>query len=319
MKISVFLLIITVFSQISLYIGGTIQKSYRNRRKSAKKQDGIGDIPVGSRAALNKWYQLFVGMFGTLANLSEQEIINLDQCIPDAWKVPDSVPGHSSAPSGQSGSSWNVILDGLEKVIEMVCKFKSQIVKLFVARIRRLVRRYKYKILLQRSLTSFREATQWFGGIGDLIKKATGSVGNFADMAFNSVKELAKGFVKKAMVFVDAIKDKVNSFLSPTLIEKIKKFKQCIEQARSAAMKVIESVKKLFKLIKKIIQIVGGDMVTLGRLIIDLICNFSLFRRAFTYLIQSFNTDDTLRKFNLIGKFLGTFLRAASSRRLFLR
>jgi len=69
-------------------------------------------------------------------------------------------------------------------------------------------------------------------------------------------------------------------------------------------------------LFKKITEIVAGNLVTLVNLIVDLLCQFDIFRDAFNILGDAISEADTLRKWNLIGKFVGKLLTAVAVRRL---
>jgi len=305
------------FSQISLNICGALMKAELMRKKSRKKSSrksskkSKSSLSTSIPPSKNKWYQLVVGMLVELANLSDKEVAQMNDCIPTDWQSADtsqeSSGGSGGSNGGQSQSNWTTILDGLEKIIGVVCKFKDQIKKLLTGKIRRQVMRYQYRMLLQRSMTRFKRAVGWF----DAIKKG---VSSFADAAWNAVKGVADGFVKHAKVFIDTVRQKFTAFLKSDIVQKIKVFADCLQKAKASAMKIINAVKKLIELVKKIMQIVGGDMVTLGKLIVDLICNFSLFRKAFTFLSKALNVKDEIIKYSLMGKFIGTFLRAASQK-----
>ena len=315
MRFSTILILFLAFSQISLNVCGALMKGELMRKKSRKSSKSSkktkkskSSLSTSIPPSKNKWYQLFVGMLAGLANLSDSDVANLNKCVPSAWQAVDTSAGANDSPAGQSKSTWTTILDGLEKIINIVCKFKDQIKKMLVGRIRRQVKRYQYKMLLQKSMNRYKKAVGWF----DSIKNGVAGVAN---AAWNAVKGTAENFVKNARVFIDAVRQKVTAFLNSDFVAKIKLFYECVQNAKSAAKNVIDAIKRLFELVKKISLIVGGDMVTLGKLIVDLICNFSLFRKAFTYLADSFSTNETVKKYSLIGKFIGTFLNAVAVRR----
>jgi hypothetical protein len=316
MRFSTFLILLLAFSQISINICGALVKGGLLRKKSSKKSSRKSSKKSSSKSSTsmppsrNKYYQLFVGMLVGLADLSDSEVAKMSQCLPSEWQAADSTGEESkgASSSGQSSSDWTTILDGLEKIIGIVCKFKEQIKKMVTGRIRRYVMKYQYKMLLQKSMSRYKKAVGFF----DSIKKG---VSNLADIGFNAIKGTASVFVKNVKVFIDTIRQKFTAFLKSDLIQKIKLFYECIQNARSAGKKVIDAIKRLIELAKKIMTIIGGDMVALGKLIIDLICNFPMFRKAFTYLSKSLNTQDQLIQYSLIGKFIGTFLNAAAVRR----
>ena len=69
-------------------------------------------------------------------------------------------------------------------------------------------------------------------------------------------------------------------------------------------------IKSFIGKIGEITSIAAGNLVSLAKLIMNLICNFSLFRRAVGYLIDSIHEKENIKKFNLVGKFIGLGLRA---------
>ncbi len=163
-------------------------------------------------------------------------------------------------------------------------------------------------MLLQKSMNRYKKAVGFFNSLKNGVTK-------IANAGWNAVKGYAESFVRHARVFIDSVRQKVTTFLNSDFVAKIKLFYECVQNAKQAALNVIDAVKRMIELVKKITLIVGGDMVTLAKLIVDLICNFSLFRKAFTYLADSFSTNETVKKYSLIGKFIGTFLNAVAVRR----
>ena len=364
MKFITVLVLYLAFSQISLNICGTVSRNhrYRNTRRTSTR----------TSQANNKWYQLFVGLIFGMAG-SAQDMSALNNCVPNEWKAVDTSPATAGGDAPPQKSLFIQIIDQVEKIINFVCAFKSKIMGLLGMKIRRLLRRNRYRMFvetrvnLKKVLWGFGNIGQAFSNLGNQISntaqqvaqkvtntaqqvaqkvtntaqqvgqgivQAANTVAKTAEQSFEHVKGLAlsaadwakkrwdevvsfaTGIVSKLKTFYSNAVNTVKTFFSGDLVGKIKKIVECAMGLTKLLKGLFDVIKGIKNKITLISRIAAQDYTALAQLIIDLICNFSLFRQAFTFLIDGIHEKDTIKKFSLIGKFLGTGFRALVVRRL---
>ena len=375
MKFITVLVLYLAFSHISLNICGTVSRNhrYRNTRRTSTR----------TSQANNKWYQLFVGLIFGLAG-SAQDMSALNNCVPNEWKAVDTSPATAGGDAPPQKSLFIQIIDQVEKIINFVCAFKSKIMGLLGMKIRRLLRRNRYRMFVE-TRVNLRKVLWGFGNIGRAfqnvgrqisntaknvgrqvsntaqnvgrqvtntaqqvgktvtntaqqvgkgIVQAANTVAKTAEQSFEHVKGLAlsaadwakkrwdevvsfaTGIVSKLKTFYSNAVNTVKTFFSGDLVGKIKKIVECAMGLTKLLKGLFDVIKGIKNKITYISRIAAQDYTALAQLIIDLICNFSLFRQAFTFLIDGIHEKDTIKKFSLIGKFLGTGFRALVVRRL---
>jgi len=347
MKFITFFILYLTFSQISLNICGTISRSHRYRRTNRIRKNIV-------HQAKNKWYQLFLGLLFGLAGVAN-DVSSLNECIPQDWRAVDTdkIPENGSAP--QDKTTLLKIIDGVEKVVNFVCAFKNQITKLLGKRIRRLLRRNRYRMFvetrvnLRKTLWFWKKIKNAFKNIGRAIKntavkignkikntavnignkikntainvfeKVKGfamSVGDWVKKKWEEVKAFATGIISNIKVFWSHAVNTIKVFFSGDLIKKITNIIKCALKLKDLIMGLVGVFKGVMNRISQITRIAALDFSALAMLIVDLICNFSLFKQAFIYLIDSIHEKETINKFSLVGKFLGTALRSLVVRKM---
>jgi phage-related protein len=340
-------------SQISINICGTLTRNHRYRstkRRGARRGPGQ-----------NKWYNFFVGLIFGLAG-AINDIAALNECVPPDWQAVDTA---KIEPEGapQEKSLLTKILDGIEGVINFVCAFKGKIAGMLGRRIRRWVRRHRYRMFfgtgLRRRWGFLSKVGNWFKGAANTIKNTAVNVGNsikngvvkaanavkdvavkvgnaikataenvyakikeaalsvadWAKKAWETVKNLATAFITKIKEFWSKAVSAIKNFFSMDTFNKIKNIMMCAFKLKGLATGLFSLVKGFINRVQQIAQIAAQNYAMIAKIIIDLICNFSLFRQAIGYLIDSISEPDTTKKFSLIGKFIGSLIRALVTRR----
>ena len=269
----------------------------------------------------------------------------LNQCLPDNWKVTDTSPVPEAIPQEQPPkSTFTSILDAIEKVINFICAFKNKIMGLLGMKMRRYVRRLRYRMLAETRVTRFQKnifkkiksrvqkvgakiktAAHKVGGkikevgnkikhkfheIGDKIKKMALSVAQWAKKKWEQFKDWAFAIVNKIKTIWKSTIASFKNFFSGDILGKIKNIFNCAMNLKGVVIGLVVVIKSFIGKIGEITSIAAGNLVSLAKLIMNLICNFSLFRRAVGYLIDSIHEKETIKKFNLVGKFIGLGLRA---------
>jgi len=333
LKLITLIVLYLAFSQISLNICGAVSRNhrYRSTRRSRTRNAG------------NKWYQLFVGLvFGLAGKATETSSMN--ECVPKKWQAVDSSPVAGAA---SDKSAFMGVINGVEKAINFICGYKDQIMKLLGMRMRRYLRRTKYRVFVQ-SKSSIRRALKfwkWWGSslvnsvsnavssaaksvanaasnawntvkttaqnVGDTIKNAALSAADWTKKGWEAVKNLASSVVDNLKIVWSQAVNVTKTFLTGDIVATIKQMVACAQLLKGLANDLKGIFTGLVGRIAEITKIAAGDMTALANLIITLICNFSLFKEAFLYLIDGINDSNVINKFSLIGKFIGTAFRGA--------
>jgi hypothetical protein len=248
---------------------------------------------------------LVTGILIGFAGLSNEEVKGLNSCVPKEWQVVDTTPIPNDTPKEEDSSTWTTIVNGLESIFNLVCTFKDKIKSMFQRKIRREFKKNKYKIFLQKNKRIFDQAKAFF-------KKAASEAAQLAKKGWDQLKTWAKEFVENVKIFLNAIKTRILSFLPKELQDKVSTFIDCIVKARKAAAKIITAVKDIVKFIPKVASMAAGNGVEIAGFVIDLVCNYKIFKQAFEYLSESFTKTNLTEKYHLIGKFIGTILKAVT-------
>ena len=312
MKFITILVLYLSLTQISINLCGTVSKRnhrFRNTRRFSTRST--------TKQAKNKWYQFFVGLIMGLSDQDNNDLKPLNACIPENWKIADAtdVPLELAAEDTlerqekedqekqaqekkpEKKPFFTRLLDGLEKLIAFVCRFKDSITKLFVTRMRRYVKRNRYRLFSETRVTRYQK------GIKETFKK-------WANKKWEDFKEWGRKIVEKIKAFWKNAIAKVKLFFSGNVLENIKSVFNCAQNAKGVVSGLISVIKGFIKRISDIAQIAAGNYLKLATLIVDLICNFKIFRKAFSNLVDAIKSKDVIIKFQLAGKFLGYLFRA---------
>ena len=160
MKLITFLVLYLAFSQISLNICGTLSRNhrYRNTRRRSTR----------TGQANNKWYQLFVGLLFGLAG-EAHDMSALNECVPDKWKIVDSSPAPKNGDAPPQKSIFMEIINAVGTVITFVCAWKKKIIKLLTKKIRKLLRRNRYRMFVETRVANLRKVKWGWDSIGNFF------------------------------------------------------------------------------------------------------------------------------------------------------
>jgi hypothetical protein len=308
MKFITILVVFLTLSQLSLNICGTISRTHVRTRRTRTRTRRTGQ-------ATNKWYQLFMGILFGMTSKNDTEIAKINSCLPTPWKLADTTKAKEDGAKAEPKSTFTQILDGVEKVIKFVCQFKSNIKALFARRVRRQMRRNKYRMLVETRVARYKKALWWWNDVADTVKSAFGAVVDWTKKAWNDVKNFASDFVKNIGMFWDNLKAKVSAFLNSDFVAQVKAIVACAIQLKDVAKAFIDVVKGTVSKITSLASIAAGNIPELAKVLIDLVCNFADFRAAFSLLGDAVNENDMIKRYNLLGQFLGKFAKAMTTRK----
>ena len=324
MKLINILVIFLTFSQISLNICGALSRNHRykrNRRNTLNTQ----------QAAKNKWYQFAIGVILGAAGTSQpNDIDKINQCIPKDWQAVDAAPiaNEPAKASAAEKSTFDKILGIVQKAVDMVCKFKDKILGLIGARVRKALRRYRYRNLVETGVTTYnrnhrkgiiKDAKNAAKSVGKDVKNAAKAVGGkvveVAKEVGGFVAAVAQNFVKSIKGFIDRVVTTIKTFFSGDVVGKIQKIVECGKTLAGVATGIVGIIKGIISTVALISSIAGHNYLAIAQLILKLICNYKLFALAYDHLKNAINNNDTLLRFGYVGKFLGTLLRALVTKR----
>jgi hypothetical protein len=286
-----------------LNICGTISRSHRFRSTNTSRR---------AEPTANKWYQFFAGTIVQLAGISQSDVKTFNTCVPDGWRVADSSKSseESQAESTEQKSVWTEILDGVQKVLEFICKFKDNIKKLFTRKMRRLNRKNNYRMFMQR----YSRSRGWWSNVTNKVKSVFGSVADLIKKTWDKVTGFAGEVVTNLRTFYQNIRRVVTYLTSPDFKAKVQLFMSCVMVGKGLVMGLIGFVKGAIVRIQGMIAAGAAPPIIAGY-VIDFICKFPDFRVAIGFLIDGIKNPDTLQKFFLIGQFLGKLAKTILNKR----
>jgi hypothetical protein len=267
----------------------------------------------------NKWYNLFIGILWGITGKEDKDFATIVKCLPAEWQAADPKPVPEENAPAEPKSVLTEILDGVENVIDFVCNWKDKIKDLFSRRIRRQQRRNKYRMLVQTAssrMARYRRTLGWWADIKNKVKAALGKAISWAKARWEDIKSFAGDFITNIKSLWNQAKAKAKAFLNSTFVQTVQKIYTCVMAAKDIVKALIDIVKGAIEKVGLIATIVGGNVVGLAKLFIDLICNFGDFRAAISNLIDGINEPDTLKKYGLFGRFIGRFTKALTTKKM---
>jgi len=289
--------------------------SHRRKHKRSKHK---------SKQSGNKWIRLVLGIVAGVTGKDTVSGLDFTKCIPDKWKGnADTESAAAGNDAAGNASTINTVLDYVGKGIGIACKFKDVLKgmlgrklflynkKLFLAKMSRYYKKRKWSI--GGALKSAGNAVKGVATKAvSAVKDVAGKVADAAKSAFNAISGGISGFISKIKDFFVKLKENIQKFIGGDFIATVKKFVECAQSAIAEAKEIIAVVKGIYG---KITTIMSGGFIGLGKVLIDLICNFDIFRKAVNNLIDGLKEKDPPRKFEKIGMFVGGILRGIGSKR----
>ena len=263
----------------------------------------------------NKYFKLFTAVISTVTKVNHDGIKTLNECIPNKWKFPNNnQDGTSDGADAEGKTEIKAILKKVNLVTEFMCKFKEKFVKLFPT-IGNPATKKKRKIFLQIKLSAKQNkmVEKFWSNIKVNLKntwkkaKIKGTIATALDwskVTWNKCVKFAGRLAKNLMTFWSNFKLRAPKYFK-IVDEKLEKISTCYGKYKLA----IVSIKTLFLAMVKrspeIKEIVNGDIGALSKLFINLLCNLTIFKRAFNSLAESLTKNDNLKKYELYGVFTG--------------
>jgi len=267
--------------------------SHRNRRAFTKL------------ATDNKWYQLITGLvMGVMGISSNSQVASYNKCLPDGLQVTNQNADDDKSPNKNAG--WiTTVLDFLEKVLKFVCKFKDKIASLLGG-------------LLRRNFMEKRMGRVSRKGVFDKIKGGFDKLKDWASATWDKVKSFGKELADSIKDFFKDLKNKIIAYFPDGFQAYINKFVDCggVAKAKEVLGNAVSVIKGIINKVQKIARAANGDAVALASIIIDIICNFPLFRQGWDHFKTAWGSSEILTKYNYYGRAFGVWFKAIATRRL---
>jgi len=280
--------------------------------KSLKKTTKL--MKTAGPADKNKYYQLFLGfMFGAAGKV--QDITAINSCLPKGWLSVDNAPIEDKEPTPDK-TTFTKVVDGFEKVVDFVCTFKDKITEKISNAIKNRVTGKDtsfvqlgtkgpsdaMKKLKEKANAKFEEMKKLGLKKADWAKKKFADLKDFADAVEQKFKDI--GFKAASTIL---------KFFGKVTIDQIIAIIKCGKLLKGFKDGLMDVINGIISKVNLFTRIAAQDYTALAELLVGLICNFSVFREAFGYLSSAVAEKVLLPKFNMIGKFIGTAVRALST------
>jgi hypothetical protein len=197
-------------------------------------------------------------------------------------------------------STFEKVMDVVQKVVDFACQFKDKVKALFARRLKKFYRQRKFRNFIEKrstrsmkvsSLNFWEDATGFFGKIGDAIEKT-----------WDEVKDIGKWVFEKLKEKVEAAINWVKSIIASTFVMKAKAIIECVIKYKAIPQQIVTTATGIEKRMVNITKSVKEA----ASVFIDLICNLSKFRDAFATLDDAKNKEkDLLIQWKKYGLFVG--------------
>jgi hypothetical protein len=305
------LVIYLAISQISLNVCSSVSRAHHRFSRTHSR--------TLVRDGGNKWYSFYFGILFGVSGKQDKDFERIRYCLPYQFQPPDHKPVDGENLQTEPKPFWSLMLDGVQYILEFVCHWKNDIVKMFTSRFRRQQRRKKYRMLVQTyssRMARYRRALGWWDDIKNAAKKALGAVTDWAKAKWEDLKNFGNDFIKNIALFWDNLKAKVVAFLNSDFVKFIKKFYECVMAAKGIVEAIVKVIKATVERVTQIATIAAGNLPELAKLFVDLICNFKDFREAINNLIDGIEEKETNKKYGLYGRFFGIFFKALTAKKM---
>jgi len=208
---------------------------------------------------------------------------------------------HTKLEQASDKSTFEKVMDVVQKIVDFTCKFKDKIKGLFSAKYKKYMKNRKMRNFVERKRSGLKvsskdfwdDVTGFFKDIGNKIESKWEEVTDTATWIFGKLKEKiqdAVAWAKKIYEtnFVKKIIDIVNCVI---------KYKGIPQQLVTTATGIYNRIELLTKGVKSV-----------GGVFIDWLCNVGLFREAFKMLDEAKAEKDNLLKWRKFGHFVGKLL-----------
>jgi len=216
----------------------------------------------------------------------------------------DEVGAKAEVEKAADKSTFEKVMDVVQKVVDFTCQYKDKVKALFTRRLRRYYRQRKFKNFIEKRATrSMRVSSLGFWDDGtDFFKK----IGDSLEKAWDDVKDIAKWVFDKLKTKVEGAIGWVKGIIDSPFVKKVKGIVDCITKFQGIPQQIITTSTGIEK---RAVALTAGAASFAG-VFIDLICNLSKFRDAFGMLEQGKKETDMLIQWKKYGMFVGKLLYA---------
>ena len=260
--------------------------------------------------ANNKWAVFFRWVIQSAVQASDSEIQAVYACFPSEWKKGDNQAEETDQSNDEPQSTLDTILDVVQQIVGLACRFKDKIIGLLkIRRLRRQLRLFlQHKWFLSGVVDSIKSGANW---LKDKVGSGLKAIGNFATATWDKCVNFFNDFIASVKTHWFSFVQKCKS-LFKTIKMVWENMKKCFGGLKNLVQKIIQLAKDISARVTQIATIVAGDVTTLARLFVDMICKFEHFRTAITALVKGIAEKDTLKKYQHWGVFVGTILQILS-------
>jgi hypothetical protein len=267
----------------------------------------------------NKWANFFFQIVLGASGAKEMDFENVMHCLPYEWVNSDDKHMDVEYAITEPKKIWTKILDGIQYLISFVCHWKTNIINLFARRTRRQQRRKKYRMLVQTNssrMARYRRALGWWEDIKAYAKKILDKVKSWVEAVWADIKDFALEFIHNIKLFWIHFIQTLYSYLNSDFIAKITDVMKCMKKSYGMVQSIIDVISGIITRVTEIASIVAGNFLAIFKIFIDLMCNFEVFRTAINYLIDGIEAENTNVKYRHFGRFVGTLIKALTTKKL---
>jgi len=283
-----------IFMFIALALATSFSRRIRKHKsRSLTKQDCL--------APTNKWLVFFKNLVVRALKIPDNDLKTLCTCLKGLGlekedKAQEAVDKKADEPK----STLTKVLDVIQQSINLICKFKDQIVKLITGK------------RFRRSMKLFLENQEGFWD--DLTNLASSTLnglkalGDVASKKWDEVTNWAKSLVGSWKGHFELFGEK-NKALFKKFMEIYNTVKACYSTIKTGVKLVSDFLAKVTEKAAEIAKIVAGDLLAIGGFFVNLMCQFEIFREAINALVDASAEADTMKKYELYGTFAGAAVR----------
>jgi len=226
MKLPGLLFLFLITLQVSFSLSSSVHMTSLKAETSASNTNKV--------ASQNKWAQLFYGMILGMTGQANK-VKGLNKCLPKKWTVVNT--SNSAALVKLESPKVQKILKKISSIVKFICKFKKQIRKLFITRIKLNNR----KLFLQK-MEKYQgrwNPKRLNKALKTITQNAVRGIRKVADNAAKSVNQVAQS-VKKLQKELRQLQEELESILS-------KDSRTSLHSLKNNGKMLFNSVRKLLK------------------------------------------------------------------------
>jgi hypothetical protein len=236
-------------------------------------------------------------------------------CFPEGWWNPDTrqLPEEAATPQAYAApgakSYFTQVLDGVQTVVDFVCKFSEYLSSMLSRRMRRFMRRQKYRMFAETRVVRYSKAQGWFSDGVDTVMEWIDSGVNWVQARWEDVKGIGSRIINNVKDLWQQFMVKVRAFLGNEFINNAITMVNCFLGVYNAGSAIYDMIVGMINRVLSLAKIVAGDFLELASFFIDLICNLGEFREAYQALASGLEEGNQNKKYEFYGTFIGKLLK----------